>query len=371
MKNYLLLLLIAVFSCSINTLPDAGICDRDDSAELQSLIEHYVSEGIPGITVLVNDPVNGMYTGSAGYSDLSAKTPMNNDISRIGSITKVFTSALIMQLAEESLLCIDSLASKYLPDSIVATVDNLDAVTVKQLLNHTSGISAYTESMLFGLTMLNDKEKIWDCASTLKCIEIEKAYFEPGTDFHYSNTNYILLGMIIENVTGDSYEHALYQRIIEPYALDNTYFSSTEPVPAGICRGYADMINDGKLVDATIFTMGQTTPDGGIVSSAADLDAFIRGIANGIIIDAASFDMMSDWYVTEDENSDYGLGLTQWQTIYGNAVGHSGSMFGYCAEMYYFPDSDLSVIILANGYGNSIFECIDSVKTGMLDVIFE
>ena len=375
MKSTLLLsavILIFAVSCSIDSQMPFIASKHDNSDTLISIIQSYTDRGLPGVILYVSDSSAGEFAYASGYSNIASGETMTYEHSmRIGSITKTYTAALILDMHERGEMDIDSKASDYLDDSLVSTVDNLGEVTVKQLLNHTSGIFNYTETSMFGLTMLNDMDRIWTYADALKCIAQENAYFDPGTGFHYSNTNYIILGLIVESVTGHSFADMLDSRIIKPCNLNNTYYYPDRTKPEGLAHGYCDMYGNGQICDATEFTMGHMTPDGGIISTAGDMSLFFNSLLNGNILNQSTVDLMTERNETGDSGDEYGLGLAFTKTDCGTAVGHSGSMYGYNAEMHTFPENNVTYILLVNGSGKTISPLIDSMKTEILDIIFE
>lgn len=374
MKRIILSAVILIFavSCSIDSQMPSITSVHVNSDTLISIIQSYTGRGLPGVILYVSDSTDGEFTYASGYSNIAASETMTYEHGmRIGSITKTYTAALILDMHERGEIDIDSKASVYLSDSLVSTVDNLGEVTVKQILNHTSGIFNYTETSMFGLTMLNDMDRIWTYADALQFIAEEDAYFEPGTGFHYSNTNYIILGLIVESVSGRSFADMLDSRIIQPFNLDNTYYFHDRTKPEELAHGYCDMYGNGQICDATEFTMGHMTPDGGIISTAGDMSVFLNLLLYGDILEQSTLNLMTERTEAGESGDEYGLGLAFTKTDYGIAAGHSGSMYGYNAEMYTFPESNVTYILLVNGSGKTISAKIDSMKIEILDIIFE
>ncbi|MFO8061484.1 MAG: serine hydrolase domain-containing protein [bacterium] len=375
MKRTLLLsavMLILALSCSIDTQMPLDTAGHVRADTLISIIQSYTDRGLPGVILYISDSTGGEFAYASGYSDIAAGKIMTYEQRmRIGSITKTYTAALILGMHERGEIDIESKASVYLSDTLVNSVDNLSEATVKQILNHTSGIFNYTETSMFGLTMLNDMDRVWTYGDALEFIAQEDAYFEPGTGFHYSNTNYIILGLIVETVTGHPFADMLYSRIISPFNLDNTYYYDNRTMPEGLARGYCDMYGNGEICDATEFTMGHMTPDGGIISTADDMAVFLSALFNGDILEQNTLDLMTERTDTGDSGDEYGLGLAFTKTDYGTAAGHSGSMYGYNAEMYCFPEKNVTYILLVNGSGKTISAMIDSMKIEILDIVFE
>jgi D-alanyl-D-alanine carboxypeptidase len=195
------------------------------TARLQPLLEAKMQQlHIPGAIIFVDDPGQGSWTTTLGTSDLAARVPMNvNSYMRIGSITKTFTATVILQLVDEGKLRLDDPVAKYLPQ-----VPNGTNTTIRELLNMTSGLFDYSTDQDFQQA---DPGKVWDTKDLIAIAFRHRPYFAPGHGLHYTNTNYILLGMLIEQITGMPVEKAFQQRIFAPLGMDG---SSLPPHPSSV-----------------------------------------------------------------------------------------------------------------------------------------
>jgi D-alanyl-D-alanine carboxypeptidase len=187
----------------------------------------------------------------------------------------MFTGVVILQLFQEKKISLDDGISKYLSPNIIQSIENADKVTIRQLLNHTSGIYNYTDIQdpIKYYRVGNNKEQT--SMNCLKLISYQHSYFPPGTDFRYSNSNFLLLGLIIEKVTHKRLKDVFQERIFTPLQMKSTYYDPDNPFPKNLARGYVDIDNDKSYIDCTYFDEACRTPDGGVVSCVYDMSAFI------------------------------------------------------------------------------------------------
>lgn len=373
----------STYSCT-NTIENT----HPDSELYQAFIQAKVAEGFPGITMLIESP-EGMWAGAAGYADIANKIPMEVcNISRVGSITKTFTATLILQLQEKGLLQLDDVISKYLPEQMVAKIANADKATIEQLLNHTSGLADFTDNIQYSLDIFNNTEKHWTAEDELAYIYDLPAKFEPGAKRLYTNINFVLLGVIVENIT-EKKGAALYkEQIFAPLGMNNTYFNQDNNRPTQIVRGYGNEENNQILIDRTEMTFAHTSMAGGIVSNVEDLKTYIQavikkdnGLLNSAFVD--QLDKVSEVPGADKTKStkDYlfkynGVGLG-WFNLQGNqsdrnAVGHGGSLRGYQAFIAYFPNTETTLCYLINGNDGMLDELEDEMRGNeLMSLLFD
>lgn len=320
---------------------------------LAAILENYVDEDDPGVVIFVSDG-NETWTAVRGMSDLDAGTPMQvTDRFRIASMTKTFVAVLILQLAEEGWLNLDDEIGGYLPAEVISSLDNGDEITIRQLLNMTSGIYNYTDTDDYNFMLEIDPDHPWTAAETVSYVYGFEAYFDPGEGYHYSNTNYNLLEMIIAALTESTLGQQLEERIFIPLGLQDTYLETAEGIGVGLVHGYEDWDEDGVLEDVTFINDSIGLGAAGIVSTAADLDVFLRGLAAGELLSAASLAEMTAW-IEDGEGGFYGLGLVNYGDDAMEAYGHSGAIGGFQSDMVYVPDGNLTVIILTNNFTTGV-----------------
>lgn len=323
--------------------------------QFEELLQKIVSQGPPGMQLSITDE-HGLWNAAFGYADLASKVEIQPcNITRVGSTVKTFTAVTILQLAEEGELSLDDPITKHLSNSTIEGLENADKSTIEMLVKHSSGIFNYIQSAQFQTASLNDLTRVWQPNELLHYARGKEAYFEPGTDVLYSNTGYILLGMIIEKVTGKPFYEAFEERIFEPLGMVFTQFAAEDPVPDDLIRGYVDFYSNLNLINSTYYSgWDYYTADGGLISNANDLNIFVTALFRGELLSEESMTKMLDWQKPKAHASDgwYGLGTFRIKTDQGPAYIHSGDAIGYFASMVYFPDHDVTITWAVNGnYG--------------------
>jgi D-alanyl-D-alanine carboxypeptidase len=355
-----LMMLLALAGCSTaqpvtpqETAPDAPQpFPSNVAAELQAEIDG-LSDGEtpPGMVVWIDAP-EYRFEGAGGVADLAVGSEMTPDGAfRIGSVTKMFTAAVIMRLAEDGVLGLDDPLARWLPD-VAAQLPNGDGITVRQLLSHTSGVTNVVEhesyyADIFTAMAVDEATG----AVSLDCVERdphdtlaryvygEDAQFAPGTQWRYSNTNYTLLGMIIEAATDTPLAEAYRTTLYEPLGLTSTFLDCYEAPLVDVVHGYTGS-GDG-LSDVTELHESVGWAAGGLVSTASDLVAFARGLFGGALFDdPASLAAMT----TRALGGAYGLGVM----LQEGYMGHAGGIAGFRSILEYSPELDTVVVMLYN-----------------------
>lgn len=252
-----------------------------------------------------------------------------DDLFRIGSITNVFTSALSLMLVEDGLVDLDAPASDY-----ITRVPMPEGVTVRHLLGHRSGIASHTNEEFFE-EVGRDDGRVWAPEEMVANIADEPADFEPGTDFTYSNTNYILLGILIEEVVGDTYHDTLRSRILEPLAMPDTYVDGVED-GADVALSYTGFFTK-TLEPITADYTGIATSAwsaGAMVSTPADLHLFFTALFGGGLINDGLLDEMT----TAPEGYGLGIEVSPWDLGDG-LYGHGGSIMGFNTMVIHAPET--------------------------------
>jgi D-alanyl-D-alanine carboxypeptidase len=322
--------------------------------ELQAALEQVVASPdtlFQGAVLAVKRGGQPLWAGAAGFADLETRAPLTPDARfRVGSIAKPFVAAVVLQLTEEGVLSLDDPMTAVLPTSVTDRFDAADRTTVRMLLNHTSGIPEWIDDQVHGYIAANPT-KVWDVGEFLDLAAAKPRPFEPGTGWAYSNTDYNLLGLIIERATGHPWRQEVTTRILEP--LNLTHTSLPEPGDLGIdepyMHGYG--VVDGAIVDQSRVdpSMAGAAGGGALVTTTADLTTFIDALLSGSLFrDPATRDAMTSFVEITGENGQtgYGLGLERYVLPGGIlAIGHSGGTAGYLNFVGVFPDLDLTLAL--------------------------
>jgi D-alanyl-D-alanine carboxypeptidase len=361
------------YNCNLNFADSSNA--NSNNLKYQSLLNSITSKGVVGVTLSVYKPQAGMWLGASGKADLHNNINMEPcNITRVGSTVKMFVSTIILKLEEEGKLNIDDKISKYLQGENIDKIKNANQATIRQLMQHSSGINNYIQDLKFQTASLNNWIKEWRADELLKYSYNKTSYFNPDEDVRYSNTGYILLGLLIEKMEAKPLYKVFDEKIINPLGLTNTSFAGKKPVPDGIVRGYIDMYSNFNVIESTYFSgWDYYTADGGLISNAYDMNIFFKALMNGEVINAISLQKMLSWKTPKEVPVDffsisYGLGIFRIETPKGIAYMHSGNAIGYDANMFYFPSDSTTIIITANSnYGK--IEALVSSKEAMEKII--
>ena len=364
-KQFLLLCLfsIAACSCSKKTIEATQVCNtpalpaHPKAARFQSVIDHYTQQGLPGIALLIKD-ANGTWVGSSGMADIAKGIVMQAcHISKVASITKIFMATLAFKLSEEGKLNLDAAVNTYLDASQLKDIANADAVTVRQLLNHTTGIYDVIEDNSFYLDVLNNPPKHRTQEDILKFVRGKDAVFPAGEGPGYSNTNTLLLSMIIDKIGGKPHQQLLHEKVIDPLALPNTYYYYHDPLPEGkVAQGYCDLYNNGNIENLSSYNTGSGNGYTGLYSNVFDLLTFIDALlVQKTLVNDNSLQQMLSFNTKEEEGSDrlLGQGVVKDFIHRSNneyAYGHRGRDLAYSADLFYFPMQNQTMVLIVN-YG--------------------
>ncbi|PGB05097.1 serine hydrolase domain-containing protein [Bacillus toyonensis] len=265
---------------------------------------------------------------AAGLADLSTKKPMKTDFRfRIGSVTKTFIATVLLQLSGENRLNLDDSIEKWLPGVIQGNGYDGNQITIRQILNHTSGIADYVNSKDFDIM---DTKKSYTAEEFVKMGISLPPDFAPGKGWSYSNTGYVLLGILIEKVTGNSYAEEVENRIIELLDLSNTFLPGNSSVIPGTkhARGYFQLDGASELKDVTYINPGSS--DGDMISTADDLNKFFTYLLSGKLLKEQQLKQMLTTVPTNREGTGYGLGIYETKLPNGVSVwGHRGVVPGF------------------------------------------
>ncbi|MEM6252529.1 MAG: serine hydrolase [Cyanobacteria bacterium P01_D01_bin.156] len=333
-----------------NPLPDRVIAALDEA------LDNNLPPDAPGASVAILTP-EGEWFGASGFSDLENSVPLEpDDRFEAGSITKTFVATTILQLVDEDQLSLDDTLTDWLDTTFTDLVPNAEEITIEQILNHTSGISDFSD-VLFNQAQ-NDPTIFlneWTPEQLVGFIGGVDPFFDPGTDWQYSNTNYILAGEVIEAVTGNSYGAEIRDRIIDPLDLDNTFVFGEDEIPGGYINSYWDFDNNGTLDNVGIANLSWAGAAGSVISNTEDLADFFDGLlVEDALLQPETLEQMLDTIEVNSPNYDsYGLGIGTLESRNRFWYVHRGQTLGFRSNLWYSPLEEITYVELLNGRSGS------------------
>ena len=306
-----------------------------------------VEAGSPGALVLVDDG-SSRREETSGLAVLEGRVPLRaHDRFRIGSITKTFVAVVVLQLVDEHRLGLKDTVERWLP----GLVPSGRRITVRQLLAHTSGLADYADDPDFIRRTVAQPRRQWTPRELVGVALAEGPVARPGDRFAYASTNYVLLGMVVERVTGTSLERQFRRRIFAPFRLEDTTFAPDLPNSGRYAHGYAPSEHDGIVGslatarDRSTVTTSWAWAAGSIVSTASDLSRFLGALLQGRLLPPRLRELMRP-----APGSRYGLGLAAFRTPCGTAIGHTGALLGTVSAAWSSRDGQRRVVAMSNSF---------------------
>jgi D-alanyl-D-alanine carboxypeptidase len=325
-------------------VPAAVAEPTDLRAELDAAIAAKVQEmGIPGAIVGISVPGRLDYVTAVGVSDTATGVPMAvDDHTRIGSVTKTFTGTAILQLVDQGRIRLTDPISMYV-DGVPAG----DQITLDMLGRMRSGLFNYSEDQGFQQRLYAEAPTGHDAFSTSPRVLVDIAFthplnFPPNTDFEYSNTNTVLLGMVVENVTGQPLGDYFQQHIYAPVGLGQTTYASNGVMPEPFTHGYVEL-PDGSVVDSTFWNPSWGDAAGRIVSDYADMTTWARALGRGTLLEPGTQAQR-----IQGEGAHPGVAYAFAVFDSHGWIGHNGDIPGYTTVTVYLPEQDATLVVFAN-----------------------
>ncbi|MBP7461328.1 MAG: beta-lactamase family protein [Candidatus Delongbacteria bacterium] len=341
--SFLILMFIMVLlGCSKEDQDDPNQPLIDQMQAVADSIIDYTH--VPGMVALVVDKKKGIdWVYEAGLSNTKQQLPMNRNYTfRIGSCTKTMVAIVLLQLVADGKISLDDKLSTYHPE-----YPKSDQITIAMVATMRSGIFDYTQDTeVLPNQLSSNPSKTWTPDELIHIAFSHDFYFEPGTSFSYSNTNYIILGKLIEEITGHSLETEIANRITEPLNLTQTgLLTSGTDLPGDHARGYYDGGYVPNLDYTEVFSNSLPWAAGSAYSTPRELQRYAESlVGGGLLSDSLQTSHLNDHFTVFDEKVAYGIGLIRLGTFYG----HNGGIPGFTSSMYHSNDKDCTIIIYFN-----------------------
>ena len=315
-------------------------------ADFDKLLEDYYVEG-PGYAVLITKGGNTIYNKAIGMADIENNIKLTPEhVFRIGSITKQITAVCILKLMEEGKLNLDDPITKFIPDYPIQGTH----ISVKNLLNHTSGIKSYTGLEIWDSEM---RKKDFSPKELIDLFKKEPMDFKPGEALKYNNSGYILLGYIIEQITGVTYEDYVEKEIFEALGMDKSRYGHPKEIVMHRASGYTAN-GAGEVVNAPYLSMTQPYAAGSILSTTADMSKWYHAVFMDKIISKESREMAhSPTILNNGKEERYGFGWSLRNLKGSPVITHNGGINGFTSDSAFLPNESVFITVLSNSNSNN------------------
>jgi len=338
-------MLVPLFALGVSGSAAEKEFDKETQEKMEKALDKVMEESrSPAAIVGVWAPGEGTWVVAKGKADIeTGQLAQIKDKTRIGGITKTFVATAVLQLVDEGKIGLDDAVNKYL--SFMPTGSK---VTVRQLLNHSSGIfDAENDDPIFAKAVLENPSKKLSPQEIVEVSLAHKPYNQPGKGAHYSNTNYRLLGMIVEEATGKEFGVVIQEKIIDRLGLSNTVFATQPEIRGDYLHGYA--VLESTTIDVTTDpAIWLLWASGNMISKLQDQKEWARALGRGVLLSKKTYEEMVSWIEIAAALPDkfkYGLGVDR---VGDRFIGHAGATEGYYGRIAYDPGTDTTIVLLFN-----------------------
>lgn len=341
--------LFLFFGHSQNTQP----LPASQKEALIGILKKYTSLGIPGLAISVHSPETGTWSHAEGYANVEKKIPLTTKhVHYLQSVSKTYMAVALLKLYEAGRLDLDAPYTTYLSDPVLASIPGSEKVTVRMLLNHTSGLPEYSTNPEIVSRIMQDPLTVLDVPTLLSCLRNTSLEFEPGTKYRYRNTNYAVLSLIGDAITGD---HVAFinREILDKLSLKNTWYLTKDNYRSDIplADSYWDVLLEERPANISKFQKANVASmkgDDGLVCSTEDAVTFLKALVAGDLLKPETVTLMQEWVKNEAGEPRYGLGLTYYNLDVTYAIGHSGGGIGAGCVLLYLPEMQATVFLATN-----------------------
>ena len=338
---------------------------------LQQIMEAFVKKGLPGVSLAIFTPEEGVWLGAAGVAQIETQRPMTiGHIFHSASVAKTYMATAAFTLVEEGLIDLDQPISTYLDSDLYGSIPNYETATISSLMNHTSGIPDFIADFGHMADYYNNLMAVFDTESYLDYVRGDKPDFATGERVSYSNTNTVLLALVMEAVTGRPHEDLISERIIQKLELQNTYYKNEPgyPAPPGTVNTYIDVFGNGKMRNISTIERNfdkMNIAHDAMLATPYDFMQFNKALFTGELIAESSLETMKTYRpykISEEGKERFGikdigeaLGIQCFLSTNGlSRYGHSGGSLGAANELYYYPEKEVSIALCSNFGGYMI-----------------
>ncbi|MFI6600633.1 serine hydrolase domain-containing protein [Nonomuraea sp. NPDC050536] len=341
MRNSIVWLTVAALLAVPKAQTDFPDLNPTVTARLDVAIKKVMRDAqVPGVIVGLSAPGKGSYVRAFGVADKATNTTMTPDLNmRIGSVTKTFTVTALLQLVDQAKIGLDDPIAKY-----VDGVPNGDKITLRDLADMRSGLFNYTEDQEFFKAFTADPKRAFTPQELLAYSFKHPVRFQPDERFQYSNTNTILLGLVVEKIGGRPLNDFIHTNVVEKAGLGHTVFPTDATFPSPHAHGYTKQDASGTVQDATDWNPSWGWAAGAMISDLPDLRTWARVLATGTLLTSKTQAERLKMDTSTVPGVGYGLGIFNVQ----GWIGHNGSLPGYEALVIYLPEDQATLVVLLN-----------------------
>ena len=321
---------------------------REAYAALQDVMANTVADDGPGVVLLVDGPHTGQQIFAGGLADRENKTAAQTvNHFRVAGLTKAFISTLIIQMVSEGELALTDTLAMRLPEA-AQMMPNNEQITIEHLLMMTSGLPDYRDNPDFWTAVRAQEKRGWTPPELIPFAAALPAVAEPGEEFHYANTNYLLLHMILDDLLEEDLNEALQDRILDRVDMPDTYLEPIATTTGGHISGYADFNGDGVIESTLPYDDGRGLGDLGLISNAIDLGEFAPALYERTLPGENGREQ-SLTTVPMGNGTAYGLGIMQRPSAWGDLWGYASAASGFTSQLWYLPEYETSIVVLISG----------------------
>lgn len=355
-------IMLISFACTkeVYVAVDNSPCDKSYASHAnnqiyQQVLDEYSKKGVTGISVVIAKPDEEIWMGASGYASIEDDIKMNNcHLHHTASLAKSFIGIITLQLIEEGKLNFDSKITNYLSEEVRSFTPNVEEIEIKHLLQHTSGIPDVFEVPFF-TELMNDPSRFYTTEELLQFNESVQALNTVGEKHHYSDHNYLLLALIIDQIEGD-HIRSMRQRIFNPLGLSELhYHENSYPNVPGLVASYWDQYDNGNvenISDIQILLTHYILGSDGIIASPLEMTLFYQSVFSGELLSNEMLDLIkSDWVKESTQarmNTSYSHGFMVLESASENWMGHVGLHIGASCYVYHSLDSETTIGVFTN-----------------------
>ncbi len=368
-------MLILIFLLTVSGINESCFAQSKGVA-LQQIMDKYTQMGLPGVSIAIYSE-DGPWAGASGFSKIETQTPMHpGNLQYSQSVSKTYMAVAILKMYEQGKINLDEKITVYLPESVTVKVTSAGQMTVRMLLNHTSGAAEYNMAPAYVSFLLQHPLHEFTPMDYLDFVAGQPVQFTPGSKYRYTNTNYELLALIGDRITGD---HAKFIReeIFQPLGLTNSFYRENANYldKPELVNSYWDRYSNGILENCTQMqkvNVASMIGDDGMIATPMDYVLFLKGLFEGKLLSPATMEQMMDFVLknpADEKSYGYGLGIHRDYQQGLVEYGHTGGGIGAGCYLGYFPDKQ-TYFFFAINLGTSINSPVLEKVAGMLEEIW-